>query len=33
VARLDSLRRLLRSRDGAEPASQETGDPVGDDQA
>jgi len=33
VARLDSLRRLLRSRQGAEPASPETGDPVGDDQA
>ena len=33
VARLDSLRRLLRSREGAEPAAPETGDPVGDDQA
>jgi ribosome biogenesis GTPase / thiamine phosphate phosphatase len=33
VARLDSLRRLLRSREGAEPAAPETGDPVGDVQA
>ena len=33
VARLDSLRRLLRSREGAEQAAPENGDPAGDDQA
>ncbi|HYB88212.1 MAG TPA: ribosome small subunit-dependent GTPase A [Streptosporangiaceae bacterium] len=33
VARLDSLRRLLRSREGAEPAARDDDEPVGDYQA